>query len=581
MIIRASIYTLLLAVAPLATTYAQAGEVSVTIEDSTESKDGKIARTDELFFEALTARRHDDPVQATSLLKQLISARPEHAAAWFELARLQIDDKNMDAAIVSIKKAISLDTTNKWYREKYADMLVAKKSYAEAAAAYARLTSAETRDHDYPQRAAEYYDKAGNKAEALKYLDIALQRNVNDDDLMLQKVQLLLDMKRPEKAAEVVQQMIQNDPKNGRYYQLLGDLYDENNMQTKATELYEQAIKKLGNDPSVQIGLAGHSLRKGDTAAYKKWLKTAIMNQTLEASEQLELLTKYIQSLLGESAALAEALPLAAQLVAQDTKDPLRLSFYGEVLEAARLKDSAAIMYKQALAVKPGNFETWGRLLGLYLDKPFADSLIRYSEKALKYFPNQAIVHFYNGVGQMNKNNNAAAIRAITRAIDLEPETEKDVLTLMYSTLGDVYYTTKQYTESDEAFDKSLNLDPTNANVLNNYSYYLSVRGIRLADAEKMALKAMQLRPQESTYMDTYGWILYKKGNYQKAREYIQKAIDTAPDRADGTLYDHLGDVYYKLGEKNKATDAWKTAKEKGCDNEYLDKKLSEGKLYE
>ncbi len=581
MTIRASIYTLLLAIAPVAPVYAQGGDVSVTIEDSTESTDGKVARTDELFFEALTARRHDDVAQAMLLLKQLIADRPQHAAAWFELARLQTDEKNMDAAISSIKKAISLDTANKWYRETYAGMLVSKKNFAEAATVYARLTKIEPRDHDYPQKAAEYYDKTGNKEEALKYLDIALQRNIDDEDLMLQKVQLLLEMKRPEKAAAVVQQMILSDPRNGRYYQLLGDLYDENNMQAKATELYEQAIKKLSNDPSVQIGLAGHSLRIGDTTGYKKWLKKAIMNQSLEGTEQVDLLTKYIQSLMGETAALAEALPLAAQLVAQDSKDPARLSFYGEILEAAHMKDSAAVMYKQALAIKPGTFETWGRLLGLYLEKPYADSLIRYSEKALKYFPNQAIVHFYNGVGQMNKDKNAAAIRAITRAIDLEPETEKDVLTLMYSTLGDIYYTTKQYAESDEAFDKSLNLDPTNANVLNNYSYYLSVRGLRLDDAEKMAKKAMDLRPQESTYMDTYGWILYKKANYQKAKEYIQKAIETAPEKADGTLYDHLGDVLYKLGDKTKATEAWKMAKEKGSDNMNLDKKLIEGKLYE
>ena len=109
MTIKTSIYTLLLAAAPFAPCYAQGGDVSVTVEDSTETTDGKIARTDELFFEALTARRHDDQAKAMSLLKELTAARPQHAAAWFELARLQTDDKNMDAAMTSIRSHTKTD----------------------------------------------------------------------------------------------------------------------------------------------------------------------------------------------------------------------------------------------------------------------------------------------------------------------------------------------------------------------------------------------------------------------------------------------------------------------------------------
>ena len=109
--------------------------------------------------------------------------------------------------------------------------------------------------------------------------------------------------------------------------------------------------------------------------------------------------------------------------------------------------------------------------------------------------------------------------------------------------------------------------------MLYNYSYYLSLRNKRLEDAEKMSKRSLELRPEEPTFLDTYGWILYKSGDYKKAKEYIQKAIDANNEGADGTLWEHLGDIYYKLNNKEKAVEYWKKAKEKGTENEQIDKK--------
>lgn len=582
--IKAAIYTLFLTFVPLVAIFGQSKSItteSTTSADSLETEEGFSAKTDELYFDALVAKRHEDNSRAKTLLKQLVTSRPQMAAGHFELARLYADEKDMESAITSVKKAIALDTGNKWYRETYANMLAARKEFAEAAEVFARLSAVQTKDAEYPEKAAENYERAGKTDEALKYLDIALQRNMEDEELMLQKMQIFLDAKQYGKAAEVVQQMIKYDPRNGKYYKLLGDLYDNNKMGDKATTLYEQAVKKLPEDVSVQIGMATHSLRKGDTTLYKTWLKKAISNPSIEVDLQMELLSAYIQSMPNEAEAMADVLPIITDLVRQDPNDALLMAYYGESLEGAGKKDSAAMAYKRSLELKPSNYAVWGRVLGLYLEKPYADSLIKYSEKALRLFPNQAIVHFYNGVGHMNKDENPAAIKAINRALDLQAETEKDVLSLMWSTLGDIYYTTKQYTLSDEAFEKALALDPENANVLNNYSYYLSERKLKLDDAERMAKKAIELRPNEGTYLDTYGWVLYRKGNYQQAKVYIQKAVDAAKESADGTLYNHLGDALFKLNERSKAIEAWKKAKEKGVDDKNIDKKILEGKLYE
>jgi Tfp pilus assembly protein PilF len=151
----------------------------------------------------------------------------------------------------------------------------------------------------------------------------------------------------------------------------------------------------------------------------------------------------------------------------------------------------------------------------------------------------------------------------------------------MYTGLGDAYNYAKKYSASDSSYDYALKLDPMNATVLNNYAYYLSVRGVRLEDAERMSKKSLEVRKDEPTFMDTYGWILYKQGKYKDAQEYIQKAIDANGENADGTLWEHLGDVYYKQGNVDKAVECWTKAKEKGTENTDIDKKIKDRKLYE
>lgn len=549
--------------------------------DITETEEGRRAKTDELFFDAIKAKQHSDDEQAESLLKQFVAKRPEVGAAYYELAKLYGEQKKTEPAMASIKKALALEPQNKWYKESQASIYVAIGRYTDAAAIYGELAQADKQDEEYPVLAAEFYERAGKSQEAINYLDMALQRNMGDEDLQVHKMQLYLNMNKVDKAAAVVQQMITDEPKNGKYYKLLGELYDNNNMPDKAMALYNEASKKMPDDPSIQLGLATHYLVKGDTARYRDYVRKAITNAGMETDLQLELLKAYLSTMPDEATALTEALPLIAKLAAQGPPDAQILDYYGEALEGNNMPDSAAAVYKRALALKPSNFGVWIRLLSNYQDKAHADSLIKYSERAMKLFPNQAIAHFYNGVGYMNKGNYPTAIKAMNRALDLQPETEKEATAQIYSTLADVYYLDKQYAKSDETFEKALALDPANATVLNNYSYYLSERGVKLDEAEKMSKKSLELRPDEINFLDTYGWILYKKGDYDKAKSYIQKALSLANGMNDATLYEHLGDILYKQNEKSKAIEAWKKAKEKGSDGKNLDKKISEGKLYE
>ena len=538
-------------------------------------------RADELYFDAIKAKMHDDGKKAGELFSQFIVLNPTIPAAYYELSTISYNDKKLDEADGYIKKALALNPDNKWYKEQHASILADKGAFLEAAIIMAELSKSEPQDRTYPLMAAEYYDHAHKYEEAISYLDLAIARNGPDEDIMKQKVHLYLSLNNVEKAADVVRQLIAKEPENGKYYKWLGELYDDNKLPQAAKDVLEKAQKILPSDPFIQIGFAEHYLKIGDSASYKSYFRKAITNSDFDVDTQTDLLKTYLQRMPNDSVAKVEGLFIIRQIVTQHPTDADAMAFFGDLLDLNNRRDSAVIAYKRSLAIKPSGFNIWDRLLSDYTEKQDADSLIKYSEKAMRLFPNQALVHYYNSIGHLNRKEFTLAVKAMNRAIDMQPENNKQILVRMYGLLADIYHSNQQDTLSDHAFDKALQIDPNDATVLNNYSYFLSERGVRLDEAEKMSKKSLVIRPGEATFLDTYGWILYKEGNYEKAKEYIQQAVDQSGVNADATLYDHLGNVYYKLNDKDKAVQYWEMAKQKGDDDPQLDKKIKERKLYE
>jgi tetratricopeptide (TPR) repeat protein len=543
--------------------------------------DSASVKADGMYFDAVKAHILGDDNQADSLFKAFVKIRPDVAAAYYELSRLSMLQNNVAEASKYIKKAVALDKDNKWYKMQYAELLLANNQYEEAGDIFNELAKTESYNNDYLIRAALSYQRSGKYKEALELLDRLILKTGPDEDLLIQKQQIYLKMNDVANAAKVIDELIAQNPKEGKYYALLAELYDNNKEQKKAEEVFRKAIEAYPDDASIQLGLSEHYKKLNDPVKYKEYREKVITNKDLDAETQVSLLVAYLQELPTDAERNTEGLKLATAIVTQHGTDAQALAIYGDLLATNNQHEKATEAYKRSLAVDPSRFTVWQQLLFNYTDKKDADSLVLYSGKALRLFPNQAIVHYLNGIGQQYLNNTTAAIKAMNRAIDMQPEDNPQLLGEMYSALGDVYNITKQYALSDSCFQKALDLDSSNATVLNNYSYYLSVRGAKLELAEQMSKRSLEIRPGEATFMDTYGWILYKLGKYETAKEYIQKAVDANPKEADGTLFEHLGDVYYKLNEKDKAVEYWQRAKASGNNDPQLDKKIKERTLYE
>jgi Tfp pilus assembly protein PilF len=134
-----------------------------------------------------------------------------------------------------------------------------------------------------------------------------------------------------------------------------------------------------------------------------------------------------------------------------------------------------------------------------------------------------------------------------------------------------------RYQESDSLYEEGLKLDPKSALLLNNYGYSLAERGLQLRRALEMSKQAVSAEPDNSAYLDTYGWIFYQLENYNDAAGYIEKSVATG--KASSVVHEHLGDVYLKLGRKKQAVELWKKALEMDPKNEAVKEKILRGAI--
>jgi Tfp pilus assembly protein PilF len=239
----------------------------------------------------------------------------------------------------------------------------------------------------------------------------------------------------------------------------------------------------------------------------------------------------------------------------------------------------AIAQYKRYLTLDSSNFDVWIQVASLYFDEKMYDSTIVISEIASKLFYDKALPYFYKGLAYVQKNEQEKAIESLTTALKKDAS-NNTLAALIHTSLGDAYNSLKQYKQSDESFDAALKLFPLDATTLNNYAYYLSVRNERLTDAEAMSKKSLELQPNSKSFLDTYGWILFQQGKFEEAKKYIEKAIQSNGEE-DGTLFEHLGDVYFKLNDLLNAKKYWQMAKDKGEDNSILINKIKSGKINE
>ncbi len=118
-----------------------------------------------------------------------------------------------------------------------------------------------------------------------------------------------------------------------------------------------------------------------------------------------------------------------------------------------------------------------------------------------------------------------------------------------------------QLAQATELLEMAYKLQPNDESVNNDLGYTWADAGIRLDEAEKMIRYAVSRRPREAAYLDSLGWVLYKRGDFAAAVTWIERAV-RMDENGDPVLFDHLGDARWRAGQREQATAAWRQSME-------------------
>lgn len=520
----------------------------------------------------------DEPDRALPVFEKLAQANPQDAASHYMVATALIKLEKFDDAITSSKKAFDLDKENIYYAQQLAELYAKRRKYAEAAQIYESLVAKNPENIQYGIELAAVYVFNDQFDKAIETYNTLEKSMGVTEEITHQKQQLYLRQNNLDKALNEAKKLIAAEPGEVGYRVELAEMLIANDRIVEAVAPLEEALKINPDEAQAHVLLADIYRRNGDVQKCNQELKLVFANPNLDADPKIRVLTGYL-TMLKTDTEMSEAVVLARQLTETHPGESKAIVIYGDLLMRQGKKQEARDMYLKAAHIDASVFQVWIAILQLdgQLNQP--DSMLVHSDKALELFPNQGMFWYFNGTANLMKKNYKPAISSLEEAQKIMGD-KGELTPYILPQLGDAYNGLGDHEKSDSAYEMALKADPDNDHVLNNYSYFLSLRKEKLDLALKMSERLVQQHQNNPTYLDTHAWVLYIRKDYKKAKEFLEKAMVDSSS-VSGTIVEHYGDVLFKLGERDNAVAQWKKAKRMGETTELLDKKIATGALHE
>lgn len=531
-----------------------------------------------MFYDASKQKMLGNFELAEKLFSKCIEIYPLSAVSYYELANIYFYSDKTDLSFIAAKKAVELNSENYWYRLFLANLYQKKGEFSKAADEVKTIIKQTPDDIDLYKDLSMLYSASGDTKNAINILNQLEKKIGVNEDCSLEKERIYINKGEYDKALAEIQKLNDAFPSEPRYLGLLAELYMGLKQFENAEKIFIQINKLDPNNGINHLSLADFYRLKGDNEKSFQELKLAFESTDVNVDLKIQMLVSFFSVSAVTKELNTQAYTLLQLLLQTHSEDVKAHTIYADYLNRDKRYSEARDEYRFVLKTEKSKYMIWEQLLYINLEMRDFTSLYKECAEVIELFPTQPLPYLFKGIATNEMKKYQETIDIISPAIDLTDE--KSIKTQMYTYIAEAYNKLKNNQKSDEYNDKILNLDSNNVMVLNNYSYYLSMRGEKLDKAEKMGKKAIELEPENYTYLDTYAWALYKNNKLTEAKEIIEKALLLGGDK-NAVIIEHYGDILFKSGDANNAILQWEKALEKGKGSELLEQKLKEKKLIE
>lgn len=531
---------------------------------------------DYFYYEAANLKNAGKYDAAYDLFSYCLSLDTASSPVLYELAMFQLQRNRPEKAVEMLKSAVAHSDDNFTYRMTLAGLYRNLGMYGEASDSYEELVKRYPDKSELNYYLADALTQEGEIGAAIDAYNVLESTMGMNETLSLQKFKLYQTLKQPDKAFEEIEKLANRYPMNARYRLLMGDLHLENEETEKALACYQKAHEIDPDDPRYIVSMANYYDQTGDKEAAEQEIRDALVNEKLDVETKVGILSRYVQRLQQTQQGIENANSLFQTLLDQHPEDTELKLMYGSLLMAQQKEEEAKFQFQLVTEMEPSNEGAWQQLLNISLKGEDIPEVIRICTRCKELFPEAPEYYFYLGIGYYMQEKYQESLDTYYAGLKIIPEGNGVVKSNFYGQIGDLYYQMEKMDEAYKAYDEALKYNENNAPVLNNYSYFLTLDKKDLKKAERMAAQCIKLEPDNATYLDTYAWVFFVQGNYTLAKIYIENAL--SKDKTNSAeLVDHYGDILYMSGEKDKALEQWKKAKEMGKDTDVLKQKIAKG----
>ena len=525
-----------------------------------------------IFVEAVKQKLLGNGGDALKLLENSLIVNPRSDAAYFQMAQILIASGNLEKGKQKALSAYNLDPDNFWYLVMLAGTYYELKNTDSASIFYEKAVKKFPDRDDIKVTLANIYSE---KSEFLKALDLF---KILDNKYGINRVSSSGSVKnlmwagKWTEAKEITEKLITLYPEEILFKGLLAEIYRGMGDFTRAEGVYKQLIDQNPGNAQVQLALCDFMIEEKKFDDLVILLNTVAINDKVSRTDKISLFAQLIENeeLIKENGEtfLFSVMVLESAYPADEIIVLLKPELF---LKTGRNKE-AVTRLEEIIRLQPQNYFTWEKLLLAYLqDKDFINLESRSRECATK-FNRSYLAKLLYATAAIENGNYEIALEELRKA-DILAGSDEEMLLQSLSLRADVYYRMKNFEKAFETFEQALAKKKDDLILLNNYAYYLAEKDLNLKEAEKMAERVTTLEPGNNTFLDTYAWVLYKRGKYRNA-EKVMNQIFKSTDKDDAEYYEHYGFILKKLRKCDEAVAAWTRAVEADKTKIHLEKEI-------
>ena len=549
--------------------------VKVVAESQLSPNDQK--RYDYFFLEAIRQQNAGNYSEAFDLLQHTRHINPQAAETYYYMSMYYSQMKQDSIALACLEKATSLDPDNSTYPERMAQYYIGNQQYDKAIDAYEWLYAHNHDNTDALRILLQLYQQQKNYTKMLSTIGRLETEEGESEQLALSRMRVYEMMNNTKAAYTELKRLSDKHPLDMGYKVMLGNWLMQHDRSKEAYKLYTDVLREEPDNAYAQSSLYDYYNATHQEALAHQMLDRILLGKNTDVQTKLVMLRSYIQDNEGHGGDSTQVLGLFDRVLAVPHPASEIAEMKAAYMSLKKMpQDSIDAAFTQVLNIAPDNAGARLQLVQNLWGQKKYDEVVEMCNQAQQYNPDEMVFYYFGGMAHYMKGDEDATLDIFRKGVEqVNEKSSPDLVSDLYMIMGDILNKKGLEAESFAAYDSCLQWKDDNVPGLNNYAYYLSVKGKDLQKAEQMSYKTIKAEPKNATYLDTYAWILFKEERYHEAKIYIDQTLqnlDTAANNS--TVLEHAGDIYAMNGLTADALKYWQQAYEAGDKTEGLELKI-------